>query len=52
MTPTYEDLNKFLYLFSNEINQLKSELHTLKSGGEIKNFVYQERLSVLKKISQ
>ena len=52
MNPTYEDLNKFLYLFSNEINQLKSELHTLKSGGEIKNFVYQERLSVLKKISQ
>ena len=52
ITPIYEDLNKFLYLFSNEINKLKSEVCTLKSGDEIKKFIYQERLSVLKKISQ
>jgi len=52
MTPTYEDLNKFLAQFSNEISQLKSELDTKKSGDEIKKFIYQERLSVLKKISQ
>jgi tRNA nucleotidyltransferase (CCA-adding enzyme) len=52
ITPIYEDLHKFLYLFSNEINKLKSEVYTLKSGDEIKKFIYQERLSVLKKISQ
>jgi tRNA nucleotidyltransferase (CCA-adding enzyme) len=52
MTPTYENLNKFLALFSNEINQLKIELDILQSGEEIKNVVYQERLSVIKKISR
>ena len=52
MTSPFEDLNKFLSLFSNEISQLKSELDTSKSGDEIKEFVYQERLSVIKKISQ
>ena len=51
MTSPFEDLNKFLSLFSNEISQLKSELDTSKSGDEIKEFVYQERLSILKKIS-
>ena len=48
---TFEDLNKLLVLFSNEINQLKIKLDTSKSGDEIKEFVYQERLSLLKKIS-
>jgi tRNA nucleotidyltransferase (CCA-adding enzyme) len=52
MNPTYEDLNKFLNLFSNEVKQLKRELHSLKTGDEIKKFVHQERLSILKKISQ
>jgi len=52
MTPIYEDLNKFLYLFSYEVKKCKSDLHSLKSGDEIKKFVYQERLSILKKISQ
>jgi len=51
-TPTFENLNKLLVLFSNEINQLKSELDTSKSGDEIKEVVYQERLSLIKKISQ
>jgi len=51
MTSPFEDLNKFLSLFSNEISQLKSELDTSKSGDEIKEFVYKERLSILKKIS-
>ena len=51
MTSPFENLNKFLSLFSNEISQLKSELDTSKSGDEIKEFVYQERLSILKKIS-
>ncbi len=50
--PTFENLNKLIVLFSNEINQLKSELDTSKSGGEIKEVVYQERLSLIKKISQ
>jgi len=50
--PTFENLNKLLVLFSNEINQLKSELDTSKSGDEIKEVVYQERLSLIKKISQ
>jgi len=48
--PAFEDHNKFLSLFSNEMSQLKSELDTSKSGDEIKEFVHQERLSVLKKI--
>ena len=48
----FKNLNKFLVLFSNEINQLKSKLDTEKSGDEIKEFVYQERLSAIKKISQ
>ena len=51
MTSPFEDLNKFLSLFSSEISQLKSELDASKSGDEIKEFVYQERLSILKKIS-
>ena len=50
-TSPFESLNKFLSLYSNEISQLKSELDTSKSGDEIKEFVYQERLSILKKIS-
>jgi len=51
MSSPYECLNKFLSLFSSEISQLKSELDASKSGDEIKEFVYQERLSILKKIS-
>ena len=51
MASSYEDLNRFLLLFSNEITQLKSKLDSSKSGDEIKEFVYQERLSVIKKIS-
>ena len=50
-TSPFVGLNKFLSLYSNEISQLKSELDTSKSGDEIKEFVYQERLSILKKIS-
>ena len=50
-TSPFVSLNKFLSLYSNEISQLKSELDTSKSGDEIKEFVYQERLSILKKIS-
>ena len=52
MTPPNEALNKFIFLFSNEINQLKSKLDSSKSGDEIKEFVYQERLSALKKITK
>jgi len=51
-TSSYEALNKFIFLFSKEINQLKSKLDSSKSGNEIKEFVYQERLSVIKKISK
>jgi tRNA nucleotidyltransferase (CCA-adding enzyme) len=50
MTLNYEDLNNFLARFANEINKLKSKLDNSKSGDEIKMFVYQERLSVLKKL--
>jgi tRNA nucleotidyltransferase (CCA-adding enzyme) len=50
MTVNYEDLNNFLARFANEINKLKSKLDNSKSGDEIKKFVYQERLSVLKKL--
>jgi tRNA nucleotidyltransferase (CCA-adding enzyme) len=50
MTLNYEDLNNFLARFANEINKLKSKLDNSKSGDEIKKFVYQERLSVLKKL--
>ena len=52
MTSAYEDLNKFLDRFTNEINILKSELDNSQSGEEIKKFIYKERLSVLNKISQ
>ena len=48
---SYNDLKRFIFLFSNEINQLKSKLDSSKSGAEIKQFVYQDRLSVIKKIS-
>jgi tRNA nucleotidyltransferase (CCA-adding enzyme) len=48
----YDDLNKFLARFADEIHKLKSELVNSQSGDEIKKFIYQERLSVLKKISQ
>ena len=51
MTSAYEGLNKFLDRFTNEIDKLKSELDNSQSGNEIKNFIYQERLSVVKKIS-
>ena len=50
MTVNYEELNNFLARFANEINKLKSKLDNSKSGDEIKKFVYQERLSVLKKL--
>jgi tRNA nucleotidyltransferase (CCA-adding enzyme) len=50
-TTIYEDIKKFLDLFSDEINQLRSKLDTSKSGEEIKNLIYQDRLSALKKIS-
>ena len=52
MTPSYDALNEFIFIFSNEISQLKSKLDTSKSGNEIKKFVYQERLSVLEKITK
>tara|TARA_B100000768_G_C11281533_1_gene378913 strand:- start:6 stop:1157 length:1152 start_codon:yes stop_codon:yes gene_type:complete len=48
---SYNDLKRFIFLFSNEINQLKTKLDSSKSGAEIKQFVYQDRLSVIKKIS-
>ena len=51
MTSAYEGLNKFLDRFTNEIDKLKSELDNSQSGNEIKNFIYQERLTVVKKIS-
>ena len=47
-----DEINKFLDLFTKEIDKLKNELDHLQSGDEIKKFIYQERLSVLKKISQ
>ena len=50
-TTIYEDIKKLLDLFSGEINQLKNKLDTSKSGEEIKNLIYQDRLSALKKIS-
>jgi tRNA nucleotidyltransferase (CCA-adding enzyme) len=50
-TSTNDEIKKFLDLFSGEINQLRSKLDTSKSGDEIKKLIYQNRLSVLKKIS-
>ena len=46
-----EDIKKFLDLFADELNQLKSEVDLSNSGEEIKKLIYQERLSVLKRIS-
>ena len=48
----FDNLNKLLILFLSEINQLKSEIDPSKPGGEIKEFIYQERLFAIKKISQ
>ena len=50
-TTIYEDIKKLLDLFSGEINQLRNKLDTSISGEEIKNLIYQDRLSALKKIS-
>jgi len=47
----FKDIKTFLDLFSKEIRQLKSEVDLSNSGEDIKKLIYQERLSLLKKIS-
>ena len=47
----FKDIKIFLDLFSKEIRQLKSEVDLSNSGEDIKKLIYQERLSLLKKIS-
>jgi len=47
----FKDIKLFLVLFSDEISQLKSEVDPSNSGEDIKKLIYQERLSLLKKIS-
>ena len=47
----FKDIKIFLDLFSEEIRQLKSEVDLSNSGEDIKKLIYQERLSLLKKIS-
>jgi len=47
----FKDIEIFLVLFSDEISQLKSKVDLSNSGEDIKNLIYQERLSLLKKIS-
>ena len=47
----FKDIKIFLDLFYEEIRQLKSKVDLLNSGEDIKKLIYQERLSLLKKIS-
>ena len=47
----FKGIRIFLNLFSEEIKQLKSEVDFSNSGEDIKKLIYQERLSLLKKIS-
>ena len=47
----FKDIKIFLDLFSEEIRQLKSEVDLSSSGEDIKKLIYQERLSLLKKIT-
>ena len=47
----FKDIKVFLDLFYEEVTQLKSEVNLSNSGEDIKNLIYQERLSLLKKIS-
>ena len=47
----FKDIKIFLDLFSEEIRQLKSEVDLLNSGEDIKKLIYQERLSLLKNIT-
>jgi tRNA nucleotidyltransferase (CCA-adding enzyme) len=47
----FKDIKIFLVLFSDEISQLKSEIDPSSSGEDIKKLIYQERLTLLKKIS-
>ena len=47
----FKDIKIFLDLFSEEIRQLKSEVDLSNSGEDIKKLIYQERLSLLIKIT-
>ena len=47
----FKDIKIFLDLFSEEIRQLKSEVDLSNSGEDIKKSIYQERLSLLIKIT-
>ena len=47
----FKDIKIFLDLFSEEIRQLKSEVDLSNSGEDIKKLIYQERLSLLKNIT-
>ena len=47
----FKDIKIFLDLFSEEIRQLKSEVDFSNSGEDIKKSIYQERLSLLIKIT-
>jgi len=47
----FKDIKTFLDLFTEEIRQLKSEVDLSSSGEDIKKLIYQERLSLLKKIT-
>ena len=47
----FKDIKIFLDLFTEEIRQLKSEVDLSNSGEDIKKLIYQERLSLLKKIT-
>ena len=47
----FKDIKIFLDLFSEEIRQLKSEVDLSNSGEDIKKLIYQERLSILKNIT-
>ena len=47
----YDAIRNFLTLFTDEIQKLRQEVNLLDSGEEIKNQIYNERLSALNKIS-
>ena len=47
----YDAIRDFLTLFTGEIQKLRQEVNLLDSGEEIKNQIYNERLSALNKIS-
>jgi len=50
-TKSFNDVRKFLNLFTRELNQLNSKIDPKRSGQEIKELIFQERLSLLKIIS-